>query len=81
MHRFIQISFPILFIAVDISLLKITLCDPKGATERVGLSFLYVNIGIINIGINCFNLKSVWEALAVHCNSASVAIRIGKTKL
>lgn len=81
MHRFIQISFPILFITVDISLLKIILRDPEGATERVGCSFLYVNFGIINTGINCFNLMFVWEALVVCCSSASVAIGIAKTKL
>jgi hypothetical protein len=34
-HRFIQISFPILFIATDILLLKIILCDAQGAPGRV----------------------------------------------
>lgn len=64
------------------------MCDPGGATERAGCSFLHVNIGI-----NCLGLMFVWETWqagswqkladgspCVMSQFCLITMRIGKTK-
>lgn len=63
MHRFTQISFPILFITVDILWLKIISCDPAGGAEMgVALSNALWSFLHVNIRMNYFGPVFVWAA-------------------